>query len=82
MSISALLFSFQGRINRQPYWLTGVAIIILIGLILVLPGGAILTGDIAAFGGITLLFLALYIPLIWIGLALGAKRLHDRNKSA
>jgi uncharacterized membrane protein YhaH (DUF805 family) len=24
----------------------------------------------------------LYIPLIWIGLALGAKRLHDRDKSA
>ena len=24
----------------------------------------------------------LYVPLIWIGLALGAKRLHDRDKSA
>jgi uncharacterized membrane protein YhaH (DUF805 family) len=24
----------------------------------------------------------LYIPLIWIGLALGAKRRHDRDKSA
>ena len=24
----------------------------------------------------------LYIPLVWIGLAIGAKRLHDRDKSA
>ena len=24
----------------------------------------------------------LYIPLIWVGLAVGAKRLHDRDKSA
>jgi uncharacterized membrane protein YhaH (DUF805 family) len=28
------------------------------------------------------IILVLYIPLIWIGLALGAKRLHDRDKSA
>ena len=28
------------------------------------------------------IILLLYIPLIWIGLALGAKRLHDRDKSA
>jgi len=34
----------------------------------------------AAFTVIILLIL--YIPLIWIGLAIGAKRLHDRDKSA
>ena len=28
------------------------------------------------------ILLLLYIPLIWIGLAIGAKRLHDRDKSA
>jgi uncharacterized membrane protein YhaH (DUF805 family) len=35
------------------------------------------------FAGLTLVLLViLYIPLIWIGLAIGAKRLHDRDKSA
>jgi uncharacterized membrane protein YhaH (DUF805 family) len=35
------------------------------------------------FAGLTLaLLVILYIPLIWIGLAIGAKRLHDRDKSA
>jgi uncharacterized membrane protein YhaH (DUF805 family) len=28
------------------------------------------------------LLVILYIPLIWINLAIGAKRLHDRDKSA
>jgi uncharacterized membrane protein YhaH (DUF805 family) len=33
--------------------------------------------------GLTVIILIiLYIPLIWIGLAIGAKRLHDRDKSA
>src|SRR5262245_65137523 len=27
------------------------------------------------------ILLILYIPLVWIGLAIGAKRLHDRDKS-
>jgi uncharacterized membrane protein YhaH (DUF805 family) len=33
-------------------------------------------------GVLGIIFLLLYIPGIWIGLAVGAKRLHDRNKSA
>ena len=28
------------------------------------------------------ILIILYIPLFWVSLALGAKRLHDRNKSA
>src|SRR2546430_13641751 len=32
--------------------------------------------------GTIAIILVLYIPLIWIGLALSAKRLHDRDKSA
>jgi uncharacterized membrane protein YhaH (DUF805 family) len=26
MSMSQLLFSFQGRLNRKPYWMTAIAI--------------------------------------------------------
>ena len=90
MPLSQLLFSFQGRINRKPWWLVGLA---LLGIMLVLSiavavvaGSAILNDDpmamIGALGGMVIFFLVLMVPLIWIGLALGAKRLHDRNKSA
>jgi uncharacterized membrane protein YhaH (DUF805 family) len=36
--------------------------------------------EFAAFTVVILLIL--YIPLVWIGLAISAKRLHDRDKSA
>ena len=26
MSMTQLLFSFQGRLNRKPYWLTNIAV--------------------------------------------------------
>jgi uncharacterized membrane protein YhaH (DUF805 family) len=39
-------------------------------------------GIIAALGVMAIFFFLAFIPLLWIGLALGAKRLHDRNKSA
>jgi uncharacterized membrane protein YhaH (DUF805 family) len=83
MSTAALLWSFRGRINRQPYWLASLAIVVVLGVaISLIVGGGIAEGAPAARVGIGLLIPALGIPLIWIGLALGAKRLHDRGKSA
>lgn len=82
MPMTQLLFSFHGRLNRKPYWLTniavGVGVIILVVLAIVMVGErefaeAFLTMAILAI---------LYIPLFWVSLALGAKRLHDRDKSA
>src|SRR4051812_42824462 len=76
MPISQLLFSFHGRINRAIYWLTTIALLVAfvaLAVVAVLGGG---------FGGLAAVFLVLYIPLLWIGLAIGAKRLHDRGKSA
>jgi uncharacterized membrane protein YhaH (DUF805 family) len=49
---------------------------------MVFAGAAFLTGDVSALGGFALLIVLCYIPLLWISLALGAKRLHDRDKSA
>ncbi len=45
-------------------------------------GGAIISGNLSALGVLAVLLLIIYIPLLWISLAPGAKRLHDRNKSA
>jgi uncharacterized membrane protein YhaH (DUF805 family) len=86
MPLSQLLFSFQGRLNRKPYWLTTLAIIavflVIIVLLIALAGGlGALTGGASGLGAALIVLLIVYIPLLWIGLALGAKRLHDRNKS-
>ena len=86
MPMSQLLFSFTGRLNRKPYWLTTLAMIasllVLIILAFVLIGGAAALAATPPGLGIGLIVLVLiYIPLLWVGLALGAKRLHDRNKS-
>ena len=76
MPISQLLFSFNGRINRAKWWLTGLAILAcMIALVLIgLAAGALV--------GLAIVVLILYIPMLWVGLAVGAKRLHDRDKSA
>lgn len=91
MPMSQLLFSFSGRLNRKPYWLTALAmlaitIVAIIVIAIVMGGAAALAGNssgLAGMGiGLILLLIIIYIPLLWVGLALGAKRLHDRNKSA
>jgi uncharacterized membrane protein YhaH (DUF805 family) len=77
MPISQLLFSFRGRLNRQHYWLTSIAILLLI---------VVLVAVVFTLMDVSLVLLVvlglLYIPLLWIAFALGAKRLHDRDKSA
>jgi uncharacterized membrane protein YhaH (DUF805 family) len=85
MSMSQLLFSFSGRLNRKPYWLTTLCLIlvflVLITVVFVVGGASILSGDLSGLGAMIIILVLLYIPLLWIGLALGVKRLHDRNKS-
>jgi uncharacterized membrane protein YhaH (DUF805 family) len=82
MSMTQLLFSFRGRLNRKPYWMTVIATMAIIVLLLLLALSMIreYRFEFAAFTVVILLIL--YIPLVWIGLAIGAKRLHDRDKSA
>ena len=71
-----LFFSFRGRINRQPYWLaTLLMTVLMIALIF-----ASLSMGLAA-GGLALVIMLAYIPIVWAGFALGVKRLHDRDKS-
>jgi uncharacterized membrane protein YhaH (DUF805 family) len=82
MSMTQLLFSFQGRLNRKPYWMTVIATMVAI-IVLLLFALILIREHRFEFAGLTLVLLViLYIPLIWIGLAIGAKRLHDRDKSA
>jgi uncharacterized membrane protein YhaH (DUF805 family) len=77
MPSSQLLFSFHGRLNRLPYWLTSIAVLV-ITIVLVAVLFTVMDLGVSLF----VLLGVLYIPLLWIAFALGAKRLHDRDKSA
>jgi uncharacterized membrane protein YhaH (DUF805 family) len=78
--MQSLLFSFNGRIRRSQYWLYGIGVGFVGGVILAIlsmlmrNGGAMMM-----VGGI--LALVVYVVLIWAGLALSIKRWHDRDKS-
>lgn len=76
MSMSSLLFSFRGRINRKPYWIVSVALWVAVAVVVAL--GA--SGDFEFW--LLAAFMILLIPIGWISVPLAAKRLHDRNKSA
>jgi len=88
MEWTTLLFSFTGRINRGRYWL---AVLIytavwttFIAASLVWLGGLDID-NLFSFAGaglvIWLIGFLLFIVLTWSGLAVGIKRLHDRDKS-
>src|SRR5262245_10432780 len=83
-TMGELLFSFRGRLNRQPYWLINLAMIVTVFAILML--GAMLGGDavltkFSPLGAALLHFIIGLFPA-WINLATTVRRLHDRNKSA
>jgi uncharacterized membrane protein YhaH (DUF805 family) len=82
MSMTQLLFSFRGRLNRKPYWMTVIATMVIIILLLLFALVMIREQRFEVAGLTVMILIILYIPLIWIGLAIGAKRLHDRDKSA
>jgi uncharacterized membrane protein YhaH (DUF805 family) len=82
MAMTQLLFSFQGRLNRKPYWTMVIATTVVFILVLLLALAALREYGLEFLPVTIAIILVLYIPLIWIGLALSAKRLHDRDKSA
>jgi uncharacterized membrane protein YhaH (DUF805 family) len=87
MDWTALLFSFKGRINRGKYWLAVLiymaAWTTFIAVSLVWLGGNI--DNLLSFAGTALLIWLIGLVLLvlgtWSGLAVGVKRLHDRDKS-
>lgn len=74
MSLKELLFSFNGRVNRAKYWL-------MVLILSVIPFIILLLSRIIGEGG-TVLYILYLVIVIWPGLAISAKRWHDRDKSA
>jgi uncharacterized membrane protein YhaH (DUF805 family) len=81
MDIANLLFKFDGRVRRLHYWLAGIGAGLVIGVFVnvmfAMSGFASGVPNPAVF----LLLLPVAALDIWISLALGVKRCHDRNKS-
>ena len=71
-----LFTSFDGRINRAPFW-AGVIVLIVANIALSIIGAIL--GNIAPFLSIIVSIASLV--LIYPALALYAKRWHDRSKS-
>jgi|SRR5687768_3399010 uncharacterized membrane protein YhaH (DUF805 family) len=79
-----LLFSFEGRVGRGPYWGLVVASLLLFGL---LGGASVMsmlngTDPAAASGGMSMAMLVASLLFLWPALAIQAKRWHDVDKSA
>ena len=76
LTINQILFSFQGRIGRKTYWLS------LLGMMVALFA-AVIVLSVAGVGEdvLSIIVLLIYIPIIWMSLAVQVKRWHDRNKS-
>ncbi len=76
LTLKQILFSFRGRIRRATYWgamagMFGVMFVLIIAMgMLGLSENALLA-----------VMAIIYIPIIWISLAVQVKRWHDRDKS-
>jgi uncharacterized membrane protein YhaH (DUF805 family) len=88
MDWTTLLFSFNGRINRGKYWLAVLIYMVVwiafIAAILMWIGGTNIDNLFSLAGAALLIWLlgiVIFIAGIWSGLAVGVKRLHDRDKS-
>lgn len=81
MSITNLLFSTQGRINRGKWWL-GFAIVVGIVLVISMVLWAMLSTRLFyTFGGRAMLFAVTVFALLTT-YCINAKRFHDRGKSS
>ncbi len=78
MGFRYLYTSFEGRINRKPFWIASLllfVVAIVISFAVVVP----ISAANATIGALAALILSL--AFLFPGIALGVKRLHDRGRS-
>ncbi len=76
LSVKEILFSFTGRITRKTYWLSLLGVIAAMFILIVLLG---LLG--IGESVLNIAIVLIYIPVMWMSLAIQVKRWHDRDKS-
>jgi uncharacterized membrane protein YhaH (DUF805 family) len=92
-----LYLSFDGRINRQPYWLGLLALMVVawileFAIFAAFGGSAMMAVDpnnpdaaaaaaSSAMGAVAIPLTILILALLWPSLAIYTKRWHDRDKS-
>lgn len=85
MSWGAFLVGFRGRINRAKYWLFLLLSVIAVTAAITLTAALWIQGIAGAAVGWSVLALVLagiiYLGVTVAGIAVGIKRLHDRDKS-
>jgi uncharacterized membrane protein YhaH (DUF805 family) len=77
MNPFTMLFDFRGRINRARFWLSLLIYVIFFTAVIAI---ASLTST--SLDTVLLVALFAYIPMVMSAVAVGIKRLHDRDKSA
>lgn len=82
MSWKQVLFSFQGRVGRKAFWLTMLVSVVIGILAQFLVIGAVIASGKEPSALVMVPLLVAGIALIWISLAIQAKRWHDQDKSA
>ena len=79
-----LLFSFEGRVGRGPYWALVVVSLIVVGGLWAWSVYSLLNSPDPGAGGGTssIIMMIVCLALLWPSLAIQAKRWHDVDKSA
>lgn len=78
MDWKEFLFSFEGRINRKPYWFFSVVVFLLYVMLRFVINGNINLETLARRDGVSSIYMLIFV---WPTLAIQTKRWHDRNKS-
>ena len=79
MKLQKILFSFEGRIGHGTYWLAILALIVALLVLTVAP--FLLNSEEAAVLLVALTSQFILLLSLWPILAVGSKRLHDRDKN-
>lgn len=84
MNWKNLLFSFEGRVGRGPYWTFLFVMLVVFGVLAAISMIAMMNAqDPSSAGGMASLPMTITMLLfIWPALAIQAKRWHDVDKSA
>lgn len=82
MSWRYIFFSFNGRLNRKPYWMASLLLAVMVAVGLAIVVSIIPPPGEEGSGGLFLPFLlAITAASLFCSMAISVKRLHDRNKS-